>query len=58
MKFTAYLYIIIFIYLIPFIGCATYRAKKIGSTVIQQAQDEIPEDQLIDVGILVFESEE
>ena len=39
-------------------GCATYQAQKVGPTVIQHAQEEIPEDQLMDVGILVFESKE
>jgi len=39
-------------------GCATYQAQKVGPTMIMRAQEEIPEDQLMDVGILVFESEE
>ena len=39
-------------------GCATYQAQKVGPTSIMRAEAEIPEDQLMDVGILVFESEE
>jgi hypothetical protein len=39
-------------------GCATYQAQKVGPTIIMRSQEEIPEDQLLDVGILVFESEE
>jgi hypothetical protein len=38
-------------------GCATYQAQKVGPTPIMRAEQEIPEDQLMDVGILVFESE-
>ena len=41
-----------------FSGCATYQAQKIGPTPIMHAETEIPEDQLMDVGILVFKSEE
>jgi hypothetical protein len=39
-------------------GCATYNAQKVGPTAIQQAKTEIPEEQLLDVGILVFETKE
>ena len=39
-------------------GCATYDAQKVGPTPILQAQAEIPEEQLLDIGILVFESQE
>lgn len=39
-------------------GCATYSSQKVGPTPIEYAKAEIPEDQLMDVGILVFESEE
>ena len=39
-------------------GCATYNAQKVGPTAIEQAKTEIPEDQLLDVGILVFETKE
>ena len=37
-------------------GCATYGSQKVSPTAIEQAQFEIPEEQLLDVGILVFES--
>jgi len=39
-------------------GCATYTAQKVGPTPIAQAQREIPEEQLLDVGIAVFTSEQ
>ena len=39
-------------------GCATYNAQRVGPTPIEQAKSEIPEDQLMDVGILVFTSKE
>ena len=39
-------------------SCATYHAQKVGPTTIMRAEEEIPEDQLLDVGILVFDSEE
>ena len=39
-------------------GCASYYAQKVGPTPIMRAEQEIPEDQLLDVGILVFKSEE
>ena len=39
-------------------GCATYYAQQVGSTPILRAAAEIPEDQLLDVGVLVFESAE
>ena len=38
-------------------GCASYQAQKVGPTPMMRAESEIPEDQLLDVGILVFESE-
>ena len=38
-------------------GCATYQAN-VGPTPIMRAQEEIPEDQLMDVGIYTFTSEE
>jgi hypothetical protein len=38
-------------------GCATFNAQKVGPTTIMKAQEEIFEEQLLDVGILVFESE-
>ena len=43
--------------LILFTGCATYNAQKVGPTTIMKAQEEIFEEQLLDVGILVFESD-
>jgi hypothetical protein len=39
-------------------GCATHSSQKVNPTAIEQAQFEIPEEQLLDVGILVFESKE
>ena len=38
-------------------GCASYQAN-VSPTKIERAQEEIPEDQLMDVGILPFKSEE
>jgi hypothetical protein len=38
-------------------GCAPYYAQKVGPTDIIKAREEILEDQLLDVGILVFESD-
>ena len=45
-------------FLIFFTGCATHHAQKVEPTPIMQAETEIPEDQLMDVGVLVFESKE
>ena len=39
-------------------GCATYSSQKVGPTPIEHAKTEIPEDQLMDVAIMVFESAE
>jgi hypothetical protein len=39
-------------------GCATYNAHEVGPTSMLQAQQEIPEEKLLDVGIAVFKSEE
>jgi hypothetical protein len=39
-------------------GCATYQAQKVGLTPIMRAENEIPEDQLLDLGVLVFKSDE
>ena len=45
--------------LVVFSGCATtLRSQKVVPTQILQAQEEIPENQLIDVGIIVFDTEE
>ena len=38
-------------------GCASYNAQTVVSTSIEYAQQEIPEEQLLDVGIEVFTSE-
>jgi hypothetical protein len=57
MKFRFKSPISITIFLILLSGCATYQAN-VGPTQIRRAQEEIPEDQLMDVGILTFESEE
>ena len=38
-------------------GCATYHHQKVEPTTIVHARQEIPEDLLLDVGILVFDSE-
>jgi len=43
--------------LILFTGCATFNAQKVGPTTIMKAKEEILEEQLLDVGILVFESD-
>ena len=45
-------------FILFFNGCATYQAQKVGPTQIMRAEEEIPEDQLMDVGIEVFESKE
>jgi len=39
-------------------SCATYYAQQLGPTPIIRAEAEIPEEQLLDVGVLVFESAE
>jgi hypothetical protein len=39
-------------------GCASYNARQITPTGIQIAQVEIPEEELLDVGIVVFSSPE
>jgi len=50
-------FILLTFILILFTGCATFNAQKVGPTTIMKAQEEIIEDQLLDVGILVFESD-
>ncbi len=50
--------LIIFACLFMFSGCATHRAQEVVPTQILQAQEEITEEELIDVGIAVFESVE
>ena len=39
-------------------GCASYYAQQVGPTPIMRAEQEIPEDQLLDVGVVVFKSVE
>ena len=57
MKYRFNSLISITILLILLSGCATYQAN-VGPTPIMRAQEEIPEDQLMDVGIYTFTSEE
>jgi hypothetical protein len=56
-KFTAFTGFLILTTIVGLAGCATFGAQQVGPTPIEQAKVEIPEDQLLDVGILVFESE-
>ena len=58
MKPVTYCIVIFSTYLIFLTGCATYSAYEVGPTPIMHAEKEIPEDQLMDVGILVFDSRE
>ena len=58
MKFRTSNCILVFFCVVAFAGCATYNARKVGPTPIEQAKTEIPEEQLLDVGILVFETKE
>jgi hypothetical protein len=55
-----YFHYISIIFLLFFIagGCATYRAQEVGPTSILQAQEEVAETELLDVGITVFQSSE
>jgi hypothetical protein len=39
-------------------GCAEYKTHRVISTTMIHSQEEIPEDELIDIGIIVFETEE
>ena len=57
MKSFAFKYLLILAAVVGFVGCATFGAQQVGPTPIEQAKVEIPEDQLLDIGILVFESE-
>src|SRR3990172_10316171 len=43
---------------LTFLGCATYKSHTIDPTSILEAQEEIPEDELLDVGISTFTSPE
>jgi hypothetical protein len=59
MKFKFHQNLLLFIFILFFTGCgATRNTHKVGFTPIMKAQKEIPEDQLMDVGIQVFGSEE
>lgn len=58
MRSSVYKCLLFFASILIFSGCATYGSQKVGPTPIEQAKAEIPEEQLIDVGILVFESKE
>jgi hypothetical protein len=58
MKSIADIGVCIFACLFGMAGCATYTAQKVTPTPIEHARSEVPEDQLMDVGILVFESKE
>ena len=57
MTFRLHIFCCIVFSVILLSGCATYQAN-VGPTPIKRAQAEIPEDQLMDVGILTFDSEE
>ena len=48
----------VFAILLILSSCATYYAQEVGPTPIMRAEAEIPEDQLMDVGVLVFKSAE
>ena len=48
----------IFAILLIFSGCATYYAQQVGPTPIRRAEAQIPENQLLDVGVLVFKGAE
>jgi len=52
MRIKLYIFAVIAVVLVTLSGCATYYAQNVGPTPIMRAQQEIPEDQLMDVGIL------
>ncbi|MGD1985658.1 MAG: hypothetical protein PVH74_19505 [Desulfobacterales bacterium] len=58
MKSSVYKCILFLTSILALTGCATYNAQKVGPTAIEHAKTEIPEEQLLDVGILVFETKE
>lgn len=58
MKLNTYKYVLLIVAILIFSGCATYGSHKVGPTPIEQAKTEIPEEQLMDIGILVFETKE
>ena len=58
MKSGIYNSLLILASILTLAGCATYASRNVGPTPIELAKTEIPEEQLIDVGILVFETKE
>jgi hypothetical protein len=58
MKSGIYNSLLILASILTLAGCATYASRNVGPTAIELAKTEIPEEQLIDVGILVFETKE
>jgi hypothetical protein len=58
MESSTYKTVLFFSAILIFSGCATYSSHTVGPTPIEQAKTEIPEEQLLDIGILVFESKE
>ena len=58
MKSGIYNSLLILASILTLAGCATYASRNVGPTPIELAKTEIPEGQLIDVGILVFETKE
>jgi hypothetical protein len=58
MESNIYKCICFFTSILVFTGCATHGAHKVNPTHMEHAEGKILENQLIDVGILVFESEE
>jgi hypothetical protein len=58
MKSGIYISLLFLASILTLAGCATYSSRHVGPTPIELAKTEIPEEQLIDVGILVFETKE
>ena len=58
MRFKLHVFLVITVVMAVLSGCSSYQAHKVGPTPIMRAEREIPEDQLLDVGIVVFHSEE
>ncbi|MCP4629546.1 MAG: hypothetical protein GY850_39485 [bacterium] len=58
MKLGNYSLLSIVLIMVIISGCSSYQAHKVGPTPIMRAEEEIPEDQLLDVGVFVFHSEE
>ena len=57
MKKDFHIFAVVAVILAILSGCSTYQAQKVGPTPIMRAEAEIPEDQLMDVGVLVFTSD-